>query len=169
MATHPPRSGRRETRIVSQLRSILTKFLVFPFYRPTESCSPPSVLDPLGASIASATAADIGQNALIQSLATTGATSGTYTFVVTGATSTVGRYSVRLTLNGAREDEGVIAAASNDNFDTAQNIDGGMVSLGGWAALGAVLGRTEAGHDDWYAVSLNSEDTLTLAPAGRST
>jgi Bacterial pre-peptidase C-terminal domain len=132
---------------------------------PTDGTLQPVVtlFDPLGATVATASAGAAGQGAIIQTAATTVATSGLYTISVTGAGGTTGRYAVRLTLNTAREEEGIRAGASDDGFATAQNIDGSFVSLGGSASRGAVLGRTESGQSDCYAMNLSSGDMLSAA------
>ena len=70
---------------------------------PTGSTLQPSVqlLSPTGVTIGTATAAAAGQDALIQATATTGTTTGTYQIVVGGAGSTLGNYTVQVTLNAA--------------------------------------------------------------------
>jgi hypothetical protein len=127
------------------------------------------LLDPNNVVIAAATASAAGQATLIQAVPTTGTTSGTYKIVVSafdGGSATIGSYTVQATLNAAKEEEGVLADATNDTIGTAQNIDGSFINLGPAASRGAVLGQTESGQSDFYAFSLNAGDTATLALKG---
>jgi autotransporter-associated beta strand protein len=115
---------------------------------PTSSTFQPSVqlVDPNGTIIGTATAAAVNQNALLQSVATTSASTGTYKIVVSGASSTTGGYTVQVYLNAALEQEGRIAGASNNTIATAQNLTGAFSSVTATVPSvqrAAVLGQTD--------------------------
>jgi hypothetical protein len=101
------------------------------------------LVDPSNAVIGTATAPAPGQSALIQATATTSSSTGTYEIVVGGAGSTVGTYTVQVTLNAALKN----AANPNNTLATAQPLDGSFVSLApsGSASRGAVEGSNPAG------------------------
>ena len=103
-----------------------------------------TVFDPSNTNLGTATAAVAGQNALLQTVATT--TGGTYSIAVGGANSTTGSFTVRVTLNAALENEGILASASNNTLATAQDINSSFVTLAtpqASASRGAVLGQTD--------------------------
>ena len=95
-----------------------------------------------GISAATATASTAGEDAVIQTIPTTGA--GTYTITVGGAAGTTGTYTVRILLNAAVEEE-LHDGPTNNTLGTAQDLDPSFVGLGfGTAERGAVLGRGES-------------------------
>jgi sugar lactone lactonase YvrE len=95
--------------------------------------------------VASATASGPGAAAVLQTIPT--ATAGTYTVRVSGASSTTGAFTVRLTLNAALQNElyGVTSAGSDDTIVGAQDLSGAFVDLGGGASRAAVLGKVPGG------------------------
>ncbi len=102
------------------------------------------LLDPGNASLGSATAAT-GENAVLQTIPTTGA--GTYTVSVGGQLGTTGGYTVWLILNAAAEAESN-DGPTNDTLASAQDLDATFLPLGGPAEVGdrgAVLGDAESG------------------------
>ena len=122
------------------------------------------LVDPNNVVIATATAAGPGQNALMQSIPTTVATTGTYKLIVSGASATTGNYFVNVLLNASQEEEGFLAGTTNDSLATAQNIDGNLLSLGGTASRAAVLGQTLPGAAaDYYSFTVAAGDIVTLA------
>jgi autotransporter-associated beta strand protein len=113
---------------------------------PTTGGLRPSVQlrDPADVTIATATAAAAGQNAVIQTAPA--ATSGIYKIVVSGSTSTVGSYSVQVTLNAALENEGRISGVDDNSLATAQDINPAFVTLSTSqtsAFRGAVTGQVD--------------------------
>ena len=104
--------------------------------------------DPANVTIGTATAAANGQNALLQTVATT--SGGVYTFAVTGAAGTVGNYTVQITLNASLEAEGKLPGINNDSLATAQDINASFLTLAGTAdrgaALGLIAGSSAAGN-----------------------
>jgi hypothetical protein len=98
--------------------------------------------DPANALLGSATAAAAGNKVVLQTLPV--ASSGTYTLTISGASGTIGGYTVGLTLNAALESE-TLGGPTNDTLATAQNLDSSAVSLGGSATRLAVLGTIGAG------------------------
>jgi hypothetical protein len=113
--------------------------------------------DPSNAVVGTATAGGVGQNAVIQTVATV---AGTYTIVVGGNGGTTGQYSLQLTLNAALENESHYGA-SNDTLQTAQNIEGSFVNLLKGADRGAVLGKLD-GSADVYAFSMEAGKSVTV-------
>ena len=116
---------------------------------PTSSTLQPTVqlLDANDTVIGTATAAAANQSALLQSVATTGTSTGTYKIVVSGASSTTGTYTVQTTLNASLELEGRISGASNDMLATAQDLSSSFSNLTtpvSSAQRDAVLGQTDA-------------------------
>ncbi len=135
---------------------------------PTSSTLQPSVqlLSPTGTVIGTATAAAAGQDARIQATATTGTATGTYQIIVGGAGSTVGNYTVQVTLNAALDAAAYLVSASNGTLATAQPLDGSFQSLSssGNATRGAVLGSNAASATPWnnyYSVNLSAGDVIT--------
>ena len=135
---------------------------------PTSSTLQPNVqlLGPTGTVVGTATAAAAGQDALIQATATTGTTTGTYQIVVGGAGSTVGNYTVQVTLNAALDAAAYLVGAGNGTLATAQPLDGSFISLapGGGATRAAVLGANAATSSPWsnyYSVNLAAGDVIT--------
>jgi hypothetical protein len=66
---------------------------------------------------------------------------GTYLIAV-GGVGGAGAYRLQAALNASLENEGA-GGPSNNTIDTAQNIDGSLLALGGSASRGAVLGTTD--------------------------
>src|SRR5262249_32042165 len=131
---------------------------------PTSPTLQPAVelRDPSNAVIGTATAAAAGQKALLQTVPT--ATGGVYPTVGSGASSTVGGYTMQATLNAALENETHLAGVSDNTQATAQNLDASAVSLGGPASRLAVLGRADSPvTPDFYAFTLAAGDTATVA------
>ncbi len=115
--------------------------------------------DPLDTSLGTATAAAAGEDAVLQTVATTGA--GTYTVTIGGVASTTGGYTVRLILNAAAENESH-GGPTNDDAASAEDLDGSFLALdGGAAERGAVLG-TSGATDDWYQFTLDDGQLATL-------
>ncbi len=115
--------------------------------------------DPGNAVIGSATAAAAGQNALLQTVATT--SGGTYTMSVTGAGGTTGNYQLQLILNAAQEAEGTLAGVTNDTLGTAQNINASFITLQtaqASAQRGAVTGVSDNANYSAAAVTPSFED-----------
>ena len=102
-----------------------------------------TLLDPNLNVIAIATAPAAGKPAILQSVSTVGTTAGTYTVRVSGLDDSVGDYQVWTTLNAAIESERFIAA-DNDSLDSAQEINGGALPIGGTASQIAVAGSLGA-------------------------
>ncbi len=98
------------------------------------------------------------------------ATSGTYTFAVSGAASTTGSYTMRVVLNAAAENE-AYGGASNNTTGTAQNLMTSAVTLSGGAARLGVLGTMTGGtsQTDVYALSATLGQTLTVSWTGIGT
>ena len=89
--------------------------------------------------VGSASAASAGDDAVIQTIPTTGA--GTYTVTVGGAGGTTGGYTIQIILNAAAEVESH-DGLPNNNLVTAQSLNPSLIGLGfGTAERGAVLGR----------------------------
>ena len=110
------------------------------------------------------TAAAAGEDAVVQTAATTGG--GTYTVTVSGWGSTTGSYRAEVILNAAVEDE-EHDGPGNDDYPSAQDLGASFISLGsGSAERGAVLGTlpTEPGPlEDWYRFMLDDGNTATIA------
>lgn len=108
---------------------------------PTNPALQPSVaVTGPGGTNQSNTAASAGSPAILNSVPIL--TAGVYTITTSGAASTVGAYSLTLTLNADREserDNGV----SNDSTATAQNIDPSFISQAAGVSKAAVVGRLE--------------------------
>jgi hypothetical protein len=116
--------------------------------------------DPSDVVIGTAQAAAAGQDAVLQTVATTGA--GMYTVMIGGVADSTGEFSVELILNAAVEEE-THDGPANDEAATAQDIDASFISLGvGSAGRAAVVGTANA-SEDWYAFSLEDGQSATLA------
>jgi hypothetical protein len=89
---------------------------------PTSSSLQPTVqvLDPSTAVLGTATAAAVGQNALLQTIPA--GTAGTYSIVVGAANSTVGHYTVQVTLNAQLD-------TASDGSTPVQSLDGGALDV----------------------------------------
>ena len=120
------------------------------------------LLGPGNAPVTSTTAAAVGQDAVLQTVAI--ASAGTYTIRVSGATSTLGAYSLQVVLNAAVESE-EHNGGSNTSPANAQNIDASFIDLGGGVGRGAVLGITDPANGLLPAESEpnNSTPTANLA------
>ncbi len=117
------------------------------------------VRDPTGVVIASATVAEPGQKAIIQTAPIIEA--GTYVIAVGGEDS-IGPYTVQWVLNAAVEHENH-GGPANDDLDSAEDLEAGFVSLpGNSGQRGAVLG-TFTGSEDWYQFTLADGQSVTLA------
>jgi hypothetical protein len=123
------------------------------------------IVDPVGVSLGVFDAAEAGQPAVFQTLAV--ADAGVYQIDVTSLEGT-GPYSVQLLLNAAGEEESY-TGASNDTWETAQDIEGSFLALGGAGQRGAVLGDlpTGASDVDWYAFSLAENQGVSLSVTGQ--
>ena len=127
-----------------------------------------SLFGPSGAQLGStAIASAAGQNALLQTIATT--TGGTYTITVGGAGGTSGLYSLGITLNAALDAAAYLGGVSNSTLATAQALDASFISLPASASVGrfAVVGSNPAVSapstwQNYYSVNLNAGDTVTL-------
>jgi hypothetical protein len=133
---------------------------------PTSAGLKPTIqlIDPNNRVLATTTAASAGQAALLQTVATTSA--GTYQIVIGGANSTVGNYSVELTLNAAIETEGV-TTGSNATPATSQDINGSFLTLNTpltRAQRGAVLGTTENSFN--YVASSVAQSFIDISTTG---
>ena len=84
------------------------------------------VSDPSGMALGSAAASGTGANALLETIPTT--SSGTYTIAVSGASGTIGNYTVQVYLNAALEtaSEGF---GTDKTAATAQNLNPAFVTL----------------------------------------
>src|SRR5262249_43045789 len=109
------------------------------------------------------TATATGPRQAVVPPATPAAGRGGYQLDVTGLAGS-GNYDVSFLLNGAVEEEGVLAGAANDSVAAAQDIDGSSVALAGGADRLAVSGRSEGG-DDFYSWHLSAGQSATLAVA----
>src|SRR5439155_22273058 len=94
---------------------------------PTSSLLQPSValFDPSSALIGTVTAAGPNQSALLETIAAT--TGRTYSIGFSGASSTVGNYTVQGTLNAALEAENN-GGSTNDTRLAAQSLDASFVT-----------------------------------------
>ena len=125
--------------------------------------------DPAGALLGSASAGP-ALNALLQTVATT--TGGNYSIAVRGDSGTTGAYTVKVTLNAALEEEGVLDGESNDTRATAQNINDSFIDLnpqGGTADRGAVTGHVTGAanliaNGDFETGNLNGWTVFTANP-----
>jgi extracellular elastinolytic metalloproteinase len=141
---------------------------------PSLSVLRPSVqlLDPSNAAIGSNTAGLTGQNALLQTITVT--TSGTYSIVVSGASSTTGGYTVQVILNAALENEGKLSI-TNNTIGTAQDLSASFMTLATSSAAptrGAVTGQLSysatAVPFSFTNISTTGTDITTLTNADNS-
>src|SRR5262245_45762318 len=113
-------------------------------FRPSTALAPTVELrDPSNALIGSVSAGP-GLNALLQSVTTT--TGGVYTISVQGGSS-IGNYTLQVTLNASFENETNLVGVGNDTRAAAQNMDGSFVTVQAPQAglqRGAVLGGNAA-------------------------
>ncbi len=118
------------------------------------------LLDPSGASLATAVASEPGADVLLQSVATVAP--GTYTVRLGNTNGTVGNATARVIVNAAVEEEWY-GGPSNNYEELAQNLDDGFISLG-WASAewAAVAGEAEDRHRDWYSFSLDDGQSATV-------
>ncbi|MEI8196208.1 MAG: hypothetical protein WCI73_09895, partial [Phycisphaerae bacterium] len=115
---------------------------------PTSSTLLPGVQlrNAAGTVVGTATAAAAGQKALLETIATTGTATETYSIDISGGVGTTGVYNVQVTLNAALEMEGQLTGVANNTLGTAQNIDGAFsapISIEPALQRGAVLGQTD--------------------------
>ncbi|MFV2068445.1 MAG: hypothetical protein ACC645_15855, partial [Pirellulales bacterium] len=97
-----------------------------------------TLLDPAGNTLDTATAAIAGDAVFVQSAVALN--EGSYTVAVRGAGGSTGAYSIRL-IRGAQVEAESYGGAGNDGRDTAQDLDGGFLSLNPTTAQrAAVLG-----------------------------
>jgi len=113
------------------------------------------MLDPSGSVLASST------SGVLQSVAV--ASAGGYTVVVGGAGDSTTPYSLRIALNASVEEE-TYGGSPNNDMASAQSLDDSAVSLGpGLGERLGVLGSNYHRHNnDWYSVSLNDGESLTV-------
>ena len=118
--------------------------------------------DPSNTVIATATAAAVGQEVVLQTVPV--ATAGTYTISVAGggASASTGAYTLNVILNAGLENESH-GGPSDDTLATAQSLDGASINLLGTAAdRMAILGNLGVGTDV-YAFTLASGHSTTIA------
>lgn len=96
--------------------------------------------DPSNALLGSATAAAVGQDALLQTIPVS--VSGTYTLTVGAVGSSTGAYSLQVILNAAAELESH-NGPDNSTLAAAQDINGSFLALTGSASRGAAIGTLE--------------------------
>ena len=120
-----------------------------------------SVRNPAFALIGSATAAGAGQEALLQTVPVS--TAGTYTIEVSGAGGTTGTYTLNVTLNAALEAENH-GGGSNNTIGTAQDLASSFIPLP-TGSRAAAVGSVLAGNIDFYAFTLSSGPSATIAVA----
>ncbi|MBA4015842.1 MAG: hypothetical protein C0483_01505 [Pirellula sp.] len=97
---------------------------------------------PAGVVLATATASAAGKDVGLEGIVA--ATTGAYTFHVSGAAGTSGALTIQVTLNAAQEAERT-GGATNDTLATAQSLDGTFTSLGSNVSRAAVMGTVTAG------------------------
>jgi subtilase family serine protease len=122
-----------------------------------------ALLGPGDVPLQSADASAAGWPALLQSVAAV--TAGTYRIDASSLAES-GEYELRLILNAAVEEEGLLDG-TNNGIATAQNLDGTFAALGNGAERGAVLGRIDstditAATGDYYALELEAGQAATL-------
>ena len=111
--------------------------------------------------IATATAAGVGLDAILQATPVTG---GAYTIRVHSAGASTGAYTVQAVLNAAIENE-EHSGPANDLSSVAQDLDSSFISLGGSASRGAVLGslpNVPNTESDWFSFTLNAGQAATV-------
>src|SRR5215831_2235515 len=125
--------------------------------------------DPSNILLGSATAGAVGQEALLQTVPTSNAETGTYTITIGGANNTTGTFHVRVALNAALEDE-AHGGASNDTVATAQDLNSSGIALRPGSDRMAVLGEVESNEYRLIVTrnagfDLESNDTFATAQA----
>ena len=83
----------------------------------------------------SVSAGAVGENAVLQTAATTSSNTETYTITVSGVDGSIGAYTLQVILNAAVEEE------SNNDKDSAQDVRDSLIPLAGTGTRGAVLGQ----------------------------
>jgi hypothetical protein len=118
-----------------------------------------SLFDPSNTLIGTATAASSGQQSILETAPAN--TTGTYTFVVSGANATAGEFEIEVILNAALDAPSVI---DNSTLATAQDISASSTSLCApsllcdrLAAYGTLAGRTH-----YYSFSLSEFEAVSL-------
>jgi hypothetical protein len=121
-----------------------------------------ALYDPNGALIGSATAPAADAEAVLQTVPTTNsAGTGLYTIVVSGASGTVGYYTVHTILNAALQ--GATHGGPSDSTPaTAQDIMGSSIPLGNGADRLAVQG-TYPGYNDVYSFHLAAGQSVSVS------
>jgi hypothetical protein len=92
---------------------------------------------------------------------------GTYRIEVT-CQAGEGDYRVSLLLNAAAEEELLPGRVVNDAIQLAESADGSFLGLGGSAARGAVCGNLDPIDLDWYALTLEAGEAVTVALTSQS-
>jgi uncharacterized repeat protein (TIGR01451 family) len=118
-----------------------------------------TVQDPNGSTIASATAAAAGKEVVVQTVPAS--TTGTYKFVVSGANSTTGSFTIQAILNAAL-DAAAHGGPENTTRATAQDIDPSAIVLTASTNRMGVLGHFD-GTADFYSFALNVGQSATIA------
>jgi hypothetical protein len=118
------------------------------------------VRDPSNAVIASATAAGVGQEVVLETVPVT--TAGTYTISVGGAGASTGAYTLNIILNAALENEGH-GGSSDDTFATAQDLGPSAIPLPSTGADRlAAVGSIVSGNRDNYSFTLAAGRNVTI-------
>jgi subtilisin family serine protease len=120
------------------------------------------VRDPANTLLTNLTASAPGQSLATQPLPV--AAAGNYSIRISGAGASTGDYTLRPALNAALELESY-GGSGNDSRDAAQDLDPGARTYTNAIAALAVLGF---GANDWYAVTLASNDVVTVGVAASS-
>jgi hypothetical protein len=129
--------------------------------------------DPSNNLIGSATAGAVGQEALLQTVPTSNAGTGTYTITIGGANNTTGTFHVRAVLNAQLESE-AHGGPSDDTLATAQDLNSSGIALRPASDRMAVLGDFDGNEYSLIVTrnanfELESNDTLgTAQPLGGS-
>jgi hypothetical protein len=135
---------------------------------PTSSTLQPSVqlLDPNNTVIGTATAAAVNQDAVLETVATDNSTTGTYKIVVSGASSTIGGFSLQVYLNAALELEHLVPGVSNDTLATAQDLNGAFsnVTTAAGAQHAALVGATDPAAG--YSATIPTYSFQNIASTG---
>jgi len=108
--------------------------------------------------IATHSASSLGQSAMLQTVVLTQA--GDYWIAVSGG-GTTGAFRVDATLNAALEAEHTLGL-DNNAIASAQTIDGAFTNVTDSAQRAAVRGSVAGGDEDWYAMSLDQDDVVTV-------
>jgi hypothetical protein len=121
-----------------------------------------ALYDPNGTLIGSATAPAAGAGVVLQTVPTTNsAGTGVYTIVVSGASDTVGYYTVHAILNAALQNA-THGGPSDSTPATAQDITESSIPLGNGADRLAVQG-TYPGYNDLYSFHLAAGQSVSVA------